>query len=229
MCVGITDGQCGQTKQVKNINTPTQISFDFNNCQFQAISVGNEFNLCLDKQGNIWSFGLNMDNQCGLYNNNGFNIYRPQMIDHFYQSQIEIIAISTGSEYSLCIDNEGNTYSFGDNTYFQCGHKGTNNLDIFGRKILIHRINIDNNNNKERIEIIQISSGGYHSLLLSECNNIYAFGANDYHQCSSQIDSQTIAYPYKLDKYLEFGDDKCYIERVIGLNNETVIIIDPHQ
>eukprot|EP01084_Bolivina_argentea_P010302 19182_1 len=204
-------GQCGLHKNIKNAIHPMKI--DTSEYKIKAISVGNEFNLLIDTNGSLFAFGDNMYNQCGLKEH--CMIYLPQINKYFADNNIKIDKICCGSDYSLCVDYNGVCYSFGDNIYYQCG------LYRFMDNCVINKISSD--------KIVAISSGGYHSLLLNEYNDLIAFGANDYHQCSKIIESKCIRKPYKLNKKDEFGDDKCLIERVIGLNEATIVIINPHQ
>ena len=238
-----SDGQCGLSRDIKRVRTPTKI--EMYGQSITTISVGNEFNLMIDINGKLWSFGSNMDNQCGIKSNNAFNVYLPQINHYFDNSNIKMTKICCGSDYGLCIDTKGKCYSFGCNSYGQCGGDRYNLKNGIIYEIDIQLIQTDDQHgfngfdgeSKEDQDdeylyddkVIECESGGYHSLLLTEFNHLYVFGANDYNQCSSTVTSQCIRVPFRLNKFREFGDDKCFIERVIGLNNDTIVIINPHK
>ena len=75
--------------------------------------------------------------------------------------------------------------------------------------------------------IISGDIGQGHTVLLTNNNNIITFGNNKYKQCSVLNKKDKIATPYYMNKSKEIGiDSDSFIERVIALNFETIIIIN---
>ena len=124
-------------------------------------AIGSNHSLCLTNDGHIYSFGKNENGQLGLGDNNDKNI--PTLIPNIN----DIIQISARGDSSLALSNTGKIYAFGLNNYGQLGLKSSN------------RINIPTLVQEAPNNIIQISIGIYHSLILRVDGKIYAFGLNN--------------------------------------------------
>eukprot|EP01084_Bolivina_argentea_P108783 194426_1 len=105
-----------------------------------------------------------------------FILYPWKLVNEFKDVSIE--SISCGAYFSLFLDSNGNVYSYGKNSAGQCGlGYGESKYDspmlipYFG-----HTFN-------PRVIIERICCGRDHSLCLSECGHVYAFGDNSAGQC----------------------------------------------
>ena len=125
------------------------------------ISAGRSYSLCLTNDGHIYSFGRNQKGQLGLGNYDYRN--NPTLISEIPNN---IVQISAGDKYSLCLTNAGEIYAWGKNMGGQLGLGNYNNRNI---PTLVPTL--PNN-------IIQIEAGNNHSLVLSSSGKIYAFGYN---------------------------------------------------
>jgi alpha-tubulin suppressor-like RCC1 family protein len=122
------------------------------------ISTGLGFSLALDNQGHVWSFGYNENYQLAQPSVNG--IYSvPTIISNLNN----IIQISAGTHHSLCLDNEGHVWSFGDNVE---GRAGSDDRHVSNVPALIPTLN----------NIIQVSAGNEHSLCLDADGHVWSFG-----------------------------------------------------
>ena len=94
-----------------------------------------------------------------------------------YVPSINIIQISAGGYFSLLLNNNGNVLSFGENTVnyitFNKLKNGQLGLGNNSASTIPYTTIIPNTNN-----IIQISAGGHHSLLLDSFGNVFSFGWN---------------------------------------------------
>jgi alpha-tubulin suppressor-like RCC1 family protein len=125
------------------------------------VSAGNTHSLCLDNQGHVWSFGGNLFGQLGLgYIEDVRKIPIPTIIANLNN----IIQISAGSNFSLCLDDTGRVWSFGSESYGQLG------VVYFENDVPNLTPNLKN--------IIQISTGCNHSLCLDNQGRVWAFGKN---------------------------------------------------
>ena len=70
------------------------------------------------------------------------------------------------------------------------------------------------------------SLGMDHSLLLSVKNEIYAFGTNDFCQCSIQDKSHNILIPHLLSKKEMNLNENVLIDEVIAGRCNTLIVIN---
>ena len=76
------------------------------------------------------------------------------------------MALACGEYHSITVDDAGDVWAFGDNTYGQCG------IDTNGEDIIIpHKVECLDN-------IIAVSAAGYHSSCIDMNGNLYIFGYN---------------------------------------------------
>ncbi len=137
---------------IPNLDNIAQISGD-----------GGKHSLALTSTGQVYSFGDNNSGKLGLGDEVNRNI--PTLIPNLNN----IVSISAGGSYSLVLDSFGRVYSFGNNSWGQLGlGSGIGNY----RNIPTLIPNLDN--------IIQISAGASHSLLLNSSGYVYGFGFNSF-------------------------------------------------
>jgi alpha-tubulin suppressor-like RCC1 family protein len=167
---------------------------DLYNINIIKISAGGYHSLFLTDGGDVYSCGYNYSGQLGLDNNKNQN--RPKLIQNFYNNtsyikygDITIIEISSGDVHSLFLTDGGDVYSCGNNNYYgQLGLGNNNNKNI---PTLIQyfynndEIKINNDEikiNNDEITIIEISTGSYHSLFLTDNGDVYSCGYNYFGQ-----------------------------------------------
>lgn len=80
-----------------------------------SVSAGGNYNLVIDRRGQVWSFGNNDYGQLGLGDYVNRNV--PTLIE----SLSFVVNISAGTFHSLALDRNGKVRSFGDNEYRQLG------------------------------------------------------------------------------------------------------------
>ena len=129
----------------------------------QSIYCGSFFSLCLDFNGNVYSFGNNLQGQLG----HGDTVFRfkPEKI----QSLQDIIFISGGLQHSFCIDNKHNVYGFGNSSFGRLG------INIQKNQLIPKLIPTPD-------EIKSIQCGYEHSLFLDVNNQVYSCGSSYYGQ-----------------------------------------------
>ena len=129
-----------------------------------SISVGNIHCACLDNDGYIFTFGNNNQGQLG--NNDVDVLYTsiPQKVDLPPCAQI-----SCGYNFTMCLSESGEVYSFGNN---ENGQLGIGNNDDYNSPQLISSL--------KDVEFIEC--GGYHTFCKTLNNEIYCWGFNSYGQ-----------------------------------------------
>eukprot|EP01084_Bolivina_argentea_P254331 427549_1 len=208
------------------------------------IECGSLHSMFLTSNNNIYALGNNEEGQC-IKHTNYKDILVPILVDQnikivccgdWFTSLVtidnigkcagdlrlithnkNIINTQCGARHCLFLDCDGNVYTVGtDNSCGQRGFKRDKNK-IIGKN---EQYLIDVND-----IIIDISCGGDHSIVLTEKNNLFFWGFNGFGQCSS-ISDHYIWEPQLFNKRKELGA-KYFIEKVICLHNETIIVIDP--
>ena len=154
--------------------TPTEITHQFNLYLGETIvqfTLGTHFSAALTSNGRIFTWGRNEDGRLG----DGTNVNRltPTEITHqFNLSQGETITQFTlGSNFSTALTSNGRIFTWGKNFHGQLGD-GT----IINRNIPIditNQIDLDNDE-----IIIDVNSGGYHSIALTSNGRIFIWGRN---------------------------------------------------
>lgn len=131
-------GQLGLSNK-KNRRIPT---FVVDNLTWDTFDLGHYHTLGIDSQGNLYSCGYNYYGQLGLLDNgpgtNRNNL--TQVTDSYFKdgtihtSGALFSKVSAGAQHSLAIDQDGNLFSFGGDSY---GALGINNLGDKNKPTLV--------------------------------------------------------------------------------------------
>jgi len=160
------NGQLGIGNQ-DNQSSPQQISFFKNIEEIISLCCGYDFCICVCTNG-VFSWGNNNFGQLGI--GNKICQSSPQQIS-FFKNTEEIISISCGHYFSICICKNG-VFSWGDNYYGQLGIE--NDYTQYSlQKILFFQ-------NSE--EIISLSCGDYFCVCICT-NGVFSWGSN----CHGQL------------------------------------------
>jgi alpha-tubulin suppressor-like RCC1 family protein len=164
-----TSGQLG-LNDIINKTTPTLITQVIGTKNISNISVGAAFSVCLEKNGRLYSSGLNTALELGLSINtvvaNRFNA-----LDYFTTQNIKIIQIATGSNHTLYLTDTGTVYSTGLNT---SGQLGLGDLVARNMPFKITALN--------GLFIVQIDARSDFSLFLTDKGTVYGTGLNSNRQ-----------------------------------------------
>ncbi len=132
------------------------------------ICCGFKHSLALTQLREVYGWGYNKHGQLGIGGDCDFQL-APMKVNGFNDEKVS--AISCGSYHSLALTESGLVFSWGSNGRGQLGIGHTRN-SIKPQLI----------NNRSNVFIKKIRCGRFHSLLLSNDGDIYAFGSNDYGQ-----------------------------------------------
>jgi len=87
-----------------------------------AISSGSSHSLALDKTGQVWAWGANSNGQLGQ-GNTSYSASPVKVLGSGGTGFLNNIkSISTGSGFSAALDNDGNIWTWGQNSYGQLGN-----------------------------------------------------------------------------------------------------------
>eukprot|EP01084_Bolivina_argentea_P308013 532486_1 len=134
--------------------------------------------------------------------------------------------IKNGTYHTCVLYENGDCYIFGSNDDGQIGrHKNAANRrqDRFF-KICRFQSSFDEFRDTK---IIDVSLGHEHTVLISEKNEIIAFGSNSYSQCG-EICYDNIGYPHIVSKVNDMGfeSEDAHIYRVIAGYHITIVFTD---
>ena len=136
-------------------------------CDIKMIDCGSYHVLCLDFDGNIFSFG---DNDCGQL---GLGQDYNELKKTFIPQKINIPLckqIACGDYFSMCLAENNLVYCFGNNNEGQCG-LGSSNKYYNSPQLIPNFHNIE-----------YIACGGYHSICKTYNNVYYGWGHNYFGQ-----------------------------------------------
>ncbi|CAI9289405.1 unnamed protein product [Lactuca saligna] len=85
----------------------------------------------------------------------------------------KVIALAAGEAHTLALTGHGSVYSWGRGTFGRLG-SGSELDRLFPAKIEF--------NSTEKVKIVQVSAGSYHSLALSDDGSVWSWGHNTYGQ-----------------------------------------------
>ena len=156
----------------KTCHTFTKIPFfKDNNISIKQISTGDYHTLVVAEDGLVYGVGCNRDGQLGFGHNNPCHTFTK--IPFFKDNNISIKQISTGDFHTLVVAENGLVYGTGRNDFGQLGLGHNETCHTF-TKIPFFK---DND-----ISIKQISTGGFHTLVVAENGLVYGVGRNDFGQ-----------------------------------------------
>ncbi len=180
-----------------------------------SVRCGCYVTVCIDVQGNLWTFGRNDFGQLGMGLDDPKNkkCNDPQKLEYFAQKRVKIVEISCGAAHTVARDSNSYVYAWGLNNWGQIGNGKTDNQL---KPVRLTKI--------DEVPIVKIHCGYYHNIALSEENHIYTWGRNDFCQCtmrhSKKSHSDKITSPYKVP----YKDDQCRVKSVFAGNSCSVIV-----
>ncbi|XP_058820045.1 inhibitor of Bruton tyrosine kinase [Topomyia yanbarensis] len=118
----------------------------------------------------VW--GKNKNYNLGIGNIEGRDI--PDFIDYFRKNRIAIQKMSMNSYHSAFLTKSGDIYTTGHGRGGRLGN-GAENTIVTPSKLVIQTRNAEEH-------LIDVSTGRYHTLLLSSHNVIYSCGENNHYQ-----------------------------------------------
>ena len=172
--------------------------------------------LALNKNGNIYAWGGNLYNKLGQ--SSGV-IGQPVLIESLYSKKI--VSISCGDYHSCALTDNGELYTWGGGKQYnkgQCGHGTIKEIDS-PKKVEFFI--------KNKLKIIKICCGGYHTIVLCDNGDIYSFGKGSYGQLGyGESEDSAIPKLVKFSQKFIQKYEKNFNENINENNNEQFKIID---
>ena len=154
----------------KSVKYPLLI-YKLKNIRIKKIQCGWEHNIIISNEKEIYSFGHNINYQCGIQYKKDelkkIKINNPINIS-ILNNGILGIAAACGNEHTLILDENNDVYSFGNN---EDGVLGVEDTNLKSFKF----IKIDFGKYNKRIKFI--SAGTVHNLALTDDGKLFAWGS----------------------------------------------------
>ncbi|KJY65121.1 RCC1 repeat domain protein, 2 domains [Bifidobacterium polysaccharolyticum] len=171
------------------VKKPAGVSADFTYVQ---VSAGTDHSLAVGSDGYAYAWGNNNNGQLGN-NTTSFSSVPVRVCDPSTGSNVDTglkaIQVSAGRLFSLAIDQDGNTWAWGNNDNGQLGNGNTRGTNT-PQSVLL-----DPKHASTVLKTVQVSAGDFHSLAIDQDGNTWAWGRNDYGQLGNGKTSGTNANP----------------------------------
>jgi alpha-tubulin suppressor-like RCC1 family protein len=169
------------------MNTYDEFTLFFQDFSIQELCLGLNHLLFLTKSNELYVMGSNDHGEIGFGRDfDEYDLSTP--IKHKFFINKPIHKIAAGDRHSLVLTNEGEVFSFGDNSFGQCS--GFENKQ-YSPKSLYKEV---------PFTAVDIYSGPYHNFLLSSEGDLYSWGDNSFDKLgyplgnSNQISPKLVPY-----------------------------------
>ena len=164
-------------------SSPTEIKCLNGNFIKQACG-GALHSLLLTTDNILYAWGSNHWGQLGVDSSNPKDRLVPTEVEFF--RNIRMKEIAAGSNFSLCLTEDGDVFSWGCASTSKIGHGN------FETKLIPEKIQKFSND-----KIISIATGSNHCLFLSNSGKVYSCGWNKYYQLGLECDDP-IGVPFEI-------------------------------
>jgi E3 ubiquitin-protein ligase HERC2 len=138
----------------------------------KQVACGDYNTLCLTEDGLVYQFGGSLFKD--KKDKRPSSSQNPMPVQALYGKSI--IQIDCGDFHSAALESSGDLYTWGGGSSAynkgQCGHGHTNAIETPEKiKLLSHK------------RVVKVACGGFHTLILTSENEVFAFGAGNYGEC----------------------------------------------
>ncbi|KAJ2952078.1 hypothetical protein O0L34_g4345 [Tuta absoluta] len=176
-------GQLGRHSPNKEAKIPAQVE-NLKESNLTAIACGMQHSMALNEWGQPFSWGSDSMGQLG--SNLGVDMQdKPKIIKLLATKNV--IQIGCGAYHSAALTNNGEIYTWGANTYGQCGLGTITNKEMKPQLV----------SSLQGIPIALIACGHNHTFALSKSGAVYGWGRNTHGQLGLQ-DRDNKCYPSHL-------------------------------
>ncbi|OQR94090.1 RCC1 and BTB domain-containing protein [Thraustotheca clavata] len=144
------------------------------------VACGNENTVILCGNGEVLACGYNDSGQCGTGTAQRVTAFKP--LTTLFDKQVVKLSAGNGCEHVVAITDNGELYTFGYNARGQLGQGNTTPLSV---PTLVEGLACK--------AVVKVSCSYFHTVAVTEENEVYAFGRNDFGQ---------LGIPDALDKHV---------------------------
>ncbi|KAL9649586.1 hypothetical protein ABK040_003263 [Willaertia magna] len=191
-CVGLNEsGQCGIGPQDQFLLEFKKVNLDkflIDKNEIIKVECGDEYTVCLCKDGVVFAFGKNLHGQLGISDSTQKAVFYPTQIRSSFISTInnnnnkdKIIDIVCGSQTTAFLTKLGNVYMCGHNHYGQCGVNSKVSKIFTPTLVQLTNTIMDNNNTmNNNLFISKVFCKEHNTFFITNENRVFACGANDF-------------------------------------------------
>ncbi|EQC40927.1 hypothetical protein SDRG_01992 [Saprolegnia diclina VS20] len=147
---------------------PTKLEFAVGK-NIVDVACGNENTVLLCSNGDVYACGYNDSGQCGIGTAQRVTSFKALMA--LCEKQVVKLSAGNGCEHVVAVTETGDVYTFGYNARGQLGHGNT-------QPVAVPTL-VDGLVGKS---VLKVSCSYFHTIAVTEDNEMYAFGRNDFGQ-----------------------------------------------
>ena len=161
---------------------------------FHAVQISTSwaFDMAIGQDGYVYTWGYNVEGQLG--NNTSDNSFHPTPSRVFASNKstaaagpwLKAIQVSAGGWHALAIDEDGNTWAWGQNSHGHLGNGTSTGSDFAANPVPVR---VQYPKNAGTVTAVQVNAGVYHSLAVDINGNTWAWGHNNYGQIGNNTTS----------------------------------------
>lgn len=202
-----SDGQLGTGDNI-SVNTPVRVKQGI-----ASVDCGTYYTMAIDTQGTLWGTGSN-----GISGVLGNDSTEDALVftEITVPGDAIVTSVSAGERHTLLVTDDGSLYAIGDSNYGKLGRPYSSSNVYSRTPILVNGVS----------NIRSASAGNNHSMVVTEDNELFAFGAQKYGALGNGVDDfdNGISVPFKVvnDLLLINGIDS--VQEVFTGDNNTLIL-----
>ena len=235
-------GQLGNTSTI-TINTPENISLDYLaldvlELKFNNIGESKKINASYNFGFNLYNYAdlkeiefSSEDESIAVVDSDGNvtakkvgktyidvksgDLHRRVEVNVLKTDEVSVMDTKAGGKHTVGLKANGTIWTFGDNTYGQCGTGEVNNMNYTSPQEI---------ENPDKVIFTKIAVGRNHTLALDNSGNVYAFGANSLGQLgnSTGLNSGIVTKIEGLENIVEI---ECYENTSMAINNNGELFV----
>ncbi|CAI4221771.1 unnamed protein product [Auanema sp. JU1783] len=143
-----------------------------------------------------------------------YGIFNVSLVQFPYDSSI--LSIASGHDHTLLLTNEGTLFSFGTGNHGELGLLDTLSIS---EPTIVYAF--------EGLRIKKIAAGGWHSLALTDSNDVYVWGWNIKGQLGDEVeDIESLPAPLSIDhEVIDIEARECYTQITIRNENGATSVL----
>lgn len=159
-------GQLGNGSQVQKSDTPVQVT---GLSEVIAISAAGNFNIALEADGTVWTWGINDFGQLGNGDSTNSNV--PVQVKSSDSSNFaHVKLIKAGRYHGLAVKDDDTVWAWGLNNFGQLGDGSLTNRNV--------PVQVKNSNSSAFTGAIAVSAGDVHTVAIKSNGELVSWGAN---------------------------------------------------
>eukprot|EP01132_Coremiostelium_polycephalum_P005521 gene5521-6879_t len=165
----IGNGRILEVEEIQLLESPALESIQ--GLRIKQFTSGTYHNACLFDDGTVLMWGTSNSGQVGnpVYNRVQFDPFNSEIL-----KSLNIEKLSLGSTFTMALSKDGKLYSFGSATFNELGN-GDTFTERIPKKIENELIN--------KHKIVDVEAGFFHSIALTDSNQVLCWGRNQESQC----------------------------------------------